>query len=203
MSGSDVQSTFIAVQLASDDNGFSVAATLSGAGNLTLGGALADGGAVVLDAARNVIITSAGDDRGDTFTITGTDESGTAQTEAITGANAGIATGTKYFLTISQIACSGATTGDVEAGTGTAVAASIFDGSLRLRNFYFVNTATAGTISFNEGSATGSTRMQFNTIAGANTNAYPDVGGEGLRFNGGAYVVYTQGTLSSLTAFYS
>jgi hypothetical protein len=28
MSGSDVQSTFIAVQLASDDDGFSVAATL-------------------------------------------------------------------------------------------------------------------------------------------------------------------------------
>jgi hypothetical protein len=66
-----------------------------------------------------------------------------------------------------------------------------------------VNTSTAGTISFKEGSATGATRMTFNTIAGANTNAYPDVGGEGLRFNNGAYVVYTQGTLSSLTAFYS
>jgi hypothetical protein len=202
MAGSDVQSTFIA-PAASDDNGISAAATLSEAGNLTIGGALADGGSVTLTDARNVIITSAGDDRGDTFTVTGTDETGAAQTEAITGANAGIATGTSYFTTITQIACSGATADDVEAGTGTAVAAPIFRGSLRLRNFYFVNTATAGTISFNEGSATGSNRMKFNTIAGANTNAYPDIGGEGLRFKGGGYVVYNQTHMSSLTVFYS
>ena len=202
MSGSDVQSTFIAPAV-SDDNGISVNATLAGAGNLTIGGALADGGSVTLVNARNVIITSAADDSGDTFTVTGTSETGAAQTEAITGADTGVATGSKYFTTITQIACSGATTGNVKAGTGTAVAAPIFRGSLRLRNFYFVNTATAGTISFNEGSATGSNRMKFNTIAGANTNAYPDIGDEGLRFSGGGYVVYTQTHMSSLTVFYS
>ena len=202
MSGSDVQSTFIAPAV-SDDNGISVNATLAGAGNLTIGGALADGGSVTLVNARNVIITSAGDDSGDTFTVTGTDETGAAQTEVITGADTGVATGTSYFTTITQIAASGASAGNVKAGTGTAVAAPIFRGSLRLRNFYFVNKATAGTISFNEGSATGSNRMKFNTIAGANTNAYPDVGGEGLRFSGGGYVVYNQTHMSSLTVFYS
>jgi len=202
MSGSDVQSTFIEAA-ASDDNGISTAATLSEAGNLTINGALADGGSVTFDQPRNVIITSAGDDSGDTFTVTGTDETGTAQTEVITGADTGVATGSKYFATVTQIAASGASAGNVEAGSGTAIAAPIFRGSLRLRNFYFVNTGSAGTISFNEGSATGSNRMKFNTIAGANTNAYPDIGGEGLRFNGGGYVVYTQTNLSSLTVFYS
>ena len=202
MSGSDVQSTFIEAG-ASDDNGISTAATLSGAGNLTINGALADGGSVTFDQPRNVIITSAGDDSGDTFTVTGTDETGTAQTEDITGADTGVATGSKYFATVTQIAASGASAGNVEAGSGTAIAAPIFKGSLRLRNFYVVNTGSAGTISFNEGSATGTNIMKFNTVASANTNAYPDIGGEGLRFGGGGYVVYTQTHLSSLTVFYS
>ena len=202
MSGSDVQSTFIEAA-ASDDNGISTAATLSGAGNLTINGALADGGSVTFDQPRNVIITSAGDDSGDTFTVTGTDETGAAQTEDITGADTGVATGSKYFATVTQIAASGASAGNVEAGSGTAIAAPIFKGSLRLRNFYVVNTGSAGTISFNEGSATGTNRMKFNTVASANTNAYPDIGGEGLRFSGGGYVVYTQTNLSSLTVFYS
>ena len=150
-----------------------------------------------------MIITSAGNDSGDTFTVTGTDETATAQTEDITGANAGVATGSKYFATVTQIAASGASAGNVEAGSGTAISAPIFRGSLRLRNFYVVNTGTAGTISFNEGSATGTNIMKFNTVASANTNAYPDIGGEGLRFNGGGYVVYTQTHLSSLTVFYN
>ena len=166
---------------------------MSGAGNLTINGALADGGSVTFDQPRNVIITSAGDDSGDTFTVTGTDETGTAQTEAITGADTGVATGSKYFATVTQIAASGASAGNVEAGSGTAIAAPIFK----------VNTGSAGTISFNEGSATGTNIMKFNTVASANTNAYPDIGGEGLRFGGGGYVVYTQTHLSSLTVFYS
>ena len=79
MSGSDVQATFIEAAT-SDDNGISTAATLSEAGNLTINGALASGGSVTFDQPRNVIITSAGNDSGDTFTVTGTDETGAAQT---------------------------------------------------------------------------------------------------------------------------
>ena len=103
MSANDVLARYIA-PAASDDNGISTAATLSGAGNLTINGALASGGSVTLDDARQVIITSAGDDSCDTFTVTGTDEAGNAQTEAITGADTGVATGSKYLTTITQIA---------------------------------------------------------------------------------------------------
>jgi len=67
------------------------------------------------------------------FTFTGTDESGDAQTEVITGSNAGVATGTSYFTTITQIAASGASAGNVEAGTGTAVAAEVTGNRVMLR----------------------------------------------------------------------
>lgn len=200
MSGNDVQARYIG-PAASDDNGISAAATLSGAGNLTIGGALADGGSVTLVDARNVIITSAGDDRGDTFTVTGTDEKGDAQTEAITGANAGVATGTSYFTTITQIACSGATTGDVEAGTGTAVAAKVTDNRVRLRGLQYAGNTTGGVIEARNSSATGSVLYKFDSGAVAEV-VYPTIPDDGIVFSAGVYFVYTQTAVVSLTAFY-
>ena len=200
MSGNDVQARYIAPG-ASDDNGISAAATLSGAGNLTIGGALADGGSVTLTDARNVIITSAGDDRGDTFTVTGTDEAGNAQTEAITGANAGVATGTSYFTTITQIACSGATTGNVEAGTGTAVAAQVTVNRVRLRGLQFVGNTTGGAVEVRTTGATGSIIYKFDAN-NVDDTVYPDIPDGGIVGSAGAYVVYTQTNLVSLTVFY-
>ena len=109
MALSDVQAVFLTADTqALDADGISTAATLSGSGNLTINGALASGGSCTFDAGRIVTILSAGDDSGDTFTVTGTDVNGDAQTEDITGANAGTATGTKYFKTVTQIATDGA-----------------------------------------------------------------------------------------------
>jgi|TARA_R110001592_G_scaffold74267_4_gene226075 VCBS repeat-containing protein len=202
MSGSDVQATFIAPAVA-DPNGISTVATLAEAGNLTINGALADGGSVTFDQPRNVTILSASNDTGDTFTVTGTDETGAAQTEAITGANNDTAVGTKYFSTVTQIACSGATGGNVSAGSGTAIAAPVFRGSLRLRGLYVVNTASAGTIAFHEGSSSGRVTLKFNTVADANTTSYPDIPDSGIRCVSGSYVVYTQTNFSSMTVFYA
>ncbi len=99
----------------SDDNGICASQTPLAAGNLTIAGALASGGSVTLNHAHLIVITSAGDDRGRTFTITGT-QGGYAQTEAVTGANATAATSTKYFDTVSQITVDDATAGAVIVG---------------------------------------------------------------------------------------
>ena len=61
-SGSDVTSSFITAA-AADPDGISTAASISGAANLTIGGALASGGSVTMDSPRNVTILSAGDDQ--------------------------------------------------------------------------------------------------------------------------------------------
>ena len=79
----------------------------------------------------------------------------------------------------------------------------MFQGRMRLKGMYAVNTATAGTITFRETNATGGIRMQFNTCAAANSTEYPDVPDDGVLFKSGGYVVYTQTTLSSLTVFYA
>ena len=65
---------------------------------------------------RVVTIKSSGDDSGITFTVSGTNEAGGNITDVITGANVGIATGSKYFKTVTGIVASNSTDGNVEAG---------------------------------------------------------------------------------------
>lgn len=102
---------------AADRNGLATD-TLAGAGNFTLDGALASGGAVEFDSPRHVTFYSANDDSGVTFTITGTDRQGAAMTETVTGPNATTVSGSKNFATVTQVAGDAATVGDVEVGSG-------------------------------------------------------------------------------------
>tara|TARA_R110002049_G_scaffold56582_3_gene155877 strand:- start:2573 stop:3196 length:624 start_codon:yes stop_codon:yes gene_type:complete len=202
-SGSDVTSSFITAA-AADPNGISTVATISGAANLTINGALADGGSVTMDCPRNVTILSAADDSGITFTVTGTDESGTAITEVITGADSTTATGSSFFQTVTQIATSGSSTGNVSAGSGTSCSGVISAARCRLRGIYVVNGSSAATIVFREGSGTGTIRMQFATVAGVTTNSYPDVPSDGLLFKAGGFVTFTAVTdLTAMTTFFS
>ena len=64
-----------------------------------------------------VTITSAGNDSSITFTIYGTNNSGAVLSETVTGANAGTATSTLSFKTVTRVATSGATASTVEVGT--------------------------------------------------------------------------------------
>tara|TARA_R110000803_G_scaffold2056_4_gene6779 strand:- start:731 stop:1339 length:609 start_codon:yes stop_codon:yes gene_type:complete len=198
---SDIQSTFMTAA-AADTDGVSAVASVANNANLVLGGALASGGSVTFDEPRNITILSSADDSGISFNVTGTDETGTAVVVSVDGADTGTTTGTAFFSTITQITAVGNPAGNVSVGSGTSIAAPIFRGRLRLRGLYAVNTATAGTITFREGSGTGAVRMQFNTVASANTTQYPDVPDDGIVFAGGGYVTYVQTTLSSLTVFY-
>jgi len=202
MSSSDIEATFIQPS-AADVDAISTAATLGAAGNLTINGAATTGGVATFDYPRNVTITSAGDDQLVTFTVTGTDETGAAQTEVITGADTDTAVGTAYFSTVTQIAASAATAGDVSAGSGSAIAAPVFRGPLRLRGIYVVNSATAGVVTFREGSATGRIRMQYSTTGEDKATEYPSIPDYGIRHDGGGYALFAQNVLNSMTLFYS
>ena len=108
LTGSDVTAVFITADAqALDADGISAAASVGNNAALTIGGALADGGSVTNVGGRIVTILSAGNDAAKSFTVVGTDVSGAALTESITGANAGTATGTKYFRTIASITAVG------------------------------------------------------------------------------------------------
>jgi hypothetical protein len=198
---SDIQSTFVD-PAAADPNGLSTTAAVGDNAAVILNGALTSGGVGTFDVPRNVTILSSGNDSGISFLVVGTDETETAVSESVTGANADTAVTSAYFSTITAITAVGDPAANVTAGSGTAIAAPMFRGRMRLRGLYAVNTATAGTISFRETSATGGIRMQFNTVAAANTTEYPDVPDDGILFAGGGYVLYTLAAMSSLTVFY-
>lgn len=110
---------------ASSANGISTAQSLPGTSGLSLvlNGTKVTAGVAILDAPRRIVITSAGNDSGITFSITGTRGSWWAQqtiTEVLTGAN-GAAVSINDFLTVTSIVASGATASTVTAGTnGTA-----------------------------------------------------------------------------------
>jgi hypothetical protein len=79
-----------------------------------------------LDVPRNVTVTSAGDDSGRTFTVTGTDVYGKPVVEAITGANAGAAAGAKAFATVTSITTDDDTAGAITAGWGDVLGLPVF-----------------------------------------------------------------------------
>ena len=72
---------------------------------------------VTLAVAQKVTILSAGNDSGISFTVVGTDATGTAVTETVTGANAGTATSVGLFSTITSVAAVGNPAGNVSVGT--------------------------------------------------------------------------------------
>lgn len=94
-----------------DADGICQSQTPGGAGNLTINGALAVSGVVTLTSSQRVTITSAGNDSGRTYTITGTNRYGAVISSAITGPNATTVTGALNFKTITQVAIDGAAAG--------------------------------------------------------------------------------------------
>ena len=101
-------------------NSIALTQTPLAAGDLALAGALATGGIATLVLSGQVTITSAGNDSGKTFTIYGTNNSGSIVSEAIAGGNAAAVTSVLSYKTITRIAVSAAT-----AAAVTALQASI------------------------------------------------------------------------------
>lgn len=102
-------------------NGIAQAQALPGASglNAVLNGSKVVAGVAVLDAPRRVVVTSAGDDSGITFTVTGTRGTWWAQqtiTETFAGAN-GAAVSTQDFLTVTSFSSSAATASTIQVGT--------------------------------------------------------------------------------------
>lgn len=108
-------------------NNIGLSQTPLAAGNLTLNGALVVGGVAVLDQPRRVIITSAGNDSGVTFTAYGTDWSGQPIQASVAGAAIGVADFGVSFATVRRITTSAATAAAITVGTnGVADSRPVF-----------------------------------------------------------------------------
>jgi len=195
--------TITADTLAADNDGISVSAQVANNAALVIGGALASGGAVALSNARKVTITSGGDDDEISFTIVGTDINGTAQTEALTGANAGVATSAAFFLTIASITAVGDPAGTVIAGISGDTSDIVFLGRSRLKGAYLTSTATAGSVDFLTTSTAGTSLFKISSVASATATRDVVIPDEGVLFKEGIYIQYTVSTFLTLTMFHA
>lgn len=98
-----------------DDNGICEAQTTTGTTPMLINGALASGGSVTLTVASQLGVYCAADINTIVFTIVGTNPEGVAQTETVTGVNAGTVETTGYFKTITSV------TPSATVGTNTIV----------------------------------------------------------------------------------
>ncbi|WP_310568480.1 filamentous hemagglutinin N-terminal domain-containing protein, partial [Hydrogenophaga sp.] len=133
------------------DSGIAQSQTLSAAGNLVIDGSLAGAGAVSVTGGGRVAVTSGSDETGVTFTVTGTDMLGRAQTEQIVGGNAALVSGTKYFATVTQISSSGATAGNVSVGLAEEVIAGNVTQTGRIESIPEIRGKVAGSVNLNRG----------------------------------------------------
>lgn len=132
-----------------DADGIAVAQAVAGAGNLSLAGALTSGGVATFDKPRGVqaVSTGAGDTT-QTLTFTGTDVYGNAVVETITLNGTTPVLGKKAFKTVTQIAVSAATAGNVSAGSSDVLGLPVFlpETGLVLKELQDGAAATAGTL---------------------------------------------------------
>lgn len=141
--------TLVSVTGAGITAGASVVNALTGAtvtGLLAIDGAMAPvtfGQAATVHAwdptkalARNVRLTSGGNDSGITFTVRGYDVYGYPMSETITGANAGVAAGAKAFKYIASVTHTGSVAGTLTIGTG-----DVFGFPLRTDRFFYADIA--------------------------------------------------------------
>ena len=201
MAASDVIPVIISDEVALDADGISTAASVGNNAALTIGGALADGGSVTNASGRQVTILSAGDDSGISFTAVGTDVNGDTLTESVTGANAGTATSSGYFKTITSITAVGNPAGNVSAGINNNALGVVFEGRCRLQSFSFVSGGSAGTANIRNTGGTGSELIQFRSVGTDSTSEDRLIPNNGVLFSAGCYVTFIIGTVD-LMMFY-
>ena len=177
------------------------AASISGAGAVTL----LTNDVSPSGTGYNLLFTSAGDDRGITFTITGIKVgslTGEAVTEVVTGANASTASSTNFYTVVTSIVASGASAGNVSIGT----TGSLAFGRTRIKSVYYVGAGSAGSLKFNLNSASGTLLLQVDTPASASSFAdsvtIPDEGILTQRSNSSSdFTILTLSNITNVTVF--
>ncbi len=164
---------------------------------------IADGGPYG-NLTETITLYSSADNSGNTFTITGTDGNGDAQTEDLSGpgAAATVNSANKY-LTITSIVSDGAIATDIQAGilgTGT-LTGQVFLGRTRIRGITGTSKASAGSIVFKNTSITGTTLLTIPTT-GAVDAIEPYIPDNGVLFDAGAYITVPAASVTGVTVFY-
>ena len=164
---------------------------------------IADGGPYG-NVTETITLYSSADNSGNTFTITGTDGNGDAQTEDVTGPGSGLTVNSaNKYATITSIVSDGAIVTDIQAGIlGTGdLTGSVFAGRTRIRGITGTSKASAGNIVFKNTSITGTSLLTI-PLTGAVSSIDPYIPDNGVLFDAGAYVNLTAADVTGVTVYY-
>ena len=155
--GSNLDS-FLKMSGTADPDAISTSQSGTASSALTLNGASISSGSFTDNAGKRLSITSgSGNESGYTYTVVGTDLSGNAQTEVITGpaANATVI-GSKTFKTVTSVTPSSNTTGSITVGTtGAGITTTGVTGSATLDGVSMIADITNNTFTIASGNAAG------------------------------------------------
>ncbi|MHB0785570.1 hypothetical protein [Bradyrhizobium sp. 5.13L] len=130
--------------------------TTSGAGNLVINGYLAVGGRVDYLWKQELVMYSAGNLSGITFTITGVGRDGQPQTDTMAGPTAGaFAFSNKHWLSITQVSASAAVTSAVSVGSRTIASMASTVENVQLFSDHLVGTSNTAMVWSNNTQHTG------------------------------------------------
>ena len=183
---------------------FRAAGTIGGAGDITLlTSQPLDNGA-----GYKILFTCAGDATAAIFTITGYvagDLSQSVTTETVAGVDADTATSVNYYSKITSISS------DAAVATNVSIGNAIADGMAlprsRMKGFYFVGSAGAGSVTLTLDGNAASDRVLLSIATPANVESQQmSLPGDGILINGNepqtTFGVVTQTTaVTSLTVF--
>ena len=164
---------------------------------------IADGGPYG-NLTETITLYSSADNRGNDFTITGTDGNGDAQTEVLTGPNStSTVNSVNKYLTITSIVSDGAIATDIQAGIlGTgALTGIVFAGRTRIRGLTGTSKASAGNVVFKNTSITGTSLLTV-PLTGAVSSMDPYIPDNGVLFKAGAYINLTAADVTGITVYY-
>jgi hypothetical protein len=183
-----------------EPQGVSAALVSASAAATTL--VIADGGPYG-NLTETITLYSSANNSGNTFTITGTDGNGDAQTEGLTGPNAGTVNSANKYLTVTSIVSDGAIVTDIQAGIlGTgALTGTVFAGRTRIRGLTGTSKASAGNIVFKNTSITGTSLLTVPTT-GAVDSIDPYIPDNGVLFDAGAYINVPAAAVTGVTVYY-
>ena len=130
---------------------------------------------------RAVRITSGGNDSAITFTVTGYDLYGFPMSEAITGANAGIATGKKAFKYISGVTHTGSVATTITIGTSDIIGLPIRADRFAYCGIFLGNTLITASTGFTAAVTTSPATTTTGDIRGTYALQTPSDGTERLQ----------------------
>ena len=155
--------------------------------------------------ARKITATTAGtSDNGKTITIVGTDQNGDALTEVITlTGSAETSSGTTgAFLTITSATVSAQPSDNVSLGMTADVFGSIFQGRTRVRQVNAESGGAIGSVSFRDGSITGTTLLTVRTGGTAGDINTVNIPQDGILYKDGAFVTFSEVSCNSATVYF-